>query len=436
MPKDCKALHFMRVLDPVFTKPTFITFMRLVVGWILCPTRRTITGIYPFADTRRKRVVQVYHYFFRDAAWLQAELFSNWARYLVQRLCANQKTLLLSIDDTTHKKTGPKISGARICRDAVRSTVKDTVFCWALQYIPLCLVFHPPWGGEPLSIPINVRLNRKHKPEDAHVTLLDHVEAMLRELAVWLPEHNFHLVADGAYAPLARRKLPRTALICRMRSDAALYDLPEPRQPGKRGRPRSKGARLPKPKELVKSVPTHLWRRVETCERKVMRERLVHVWVVVWAHVSKEPLLLIVSRDPEGKESDDFFFSTDVNMAPATLISEFADRWSVEDTFRNVKQFLGAEEPQSWKDAAPERAGAFSYMLYGVVWLARLEREGDKTATMEREWYEEKTCVSFLDALADVRQRLWNERIFAMSSNDSECGIIQKLLIKALAWAA
>ena len=65
-------------------------------------------------------------------------------------------SLLLSIDDTTHKKTGRKIDGARTCRDAVRSTKSKTVFCWALQYIPLCLVYHPPWGGEPLSIPINI----------------------------------------------------------------------------------------------------------------------------------------------------------------------------------------------------------------------------------------------------------------------------------------
>ncbi|MDR3211197.1 MAG: hypothetical protein LBU79_04690, partial [Planctomycetota bacterium] len=64
MPRKPQALHFMSVLEPVFTKPSFIIFLRLVVGWILCPTRRTITGMYPFAEPRRRRVVQVYHYFF------------------------------------------------------------------------------------------------------------------------------------------------------------------------------------------------------------------------------------------------------------------------------------------------------------------------------------------------------------------------------------
>ncbi|MCL2000922.1 MAG: hypothetical protein FWG74_05770 [Planctomycetes bacterium] len=45
-----------------------------------------------------------------------------WVRYLLGRLCANQKILLLAIDDTTRKKTGRKADGARVCRDTVRST--------------------------------------------------------------------------------------------------------------------------------------------------------------------------------------------------------------------------------------------------------------------------------------------------------------------------
>ncbi len=436
MPEKSQALHFMSVLEPVFTKPSFGTFLRLVVGWILCPTRRTITGMYPFAEPRRRRVVQVYHYFFREAAWVQTQLFAHWTRYLVARLFANRKTLLLSIDDTTHKKTGQKINGARTCRDAVRSTTRDTVFCWALQYVPLCLVYQAPWGGEPLSIPVNIRLNRKAQPGEEPVTLFDHAESMLRELASWLPEHDFHLVADGAYGPLLKRDLPRVTLICRMRSDAALYSLPPRRKPGTRGRPRTKGTRLPKPAALAQAVAPSDWRRVATSERGVKRERLVHDWVVIWAHVSKTPILLVASRDPDGKEQDDFFFTTDLKMTPSCLITEFADRWSVEDTFRNVKQFLGAEEPQSWKDIAPERSGAFAYLLYGVVWLARLEREGENTVCLQREWYQAKDSVSFLDAIADLRQRLWDERISTMSANKNDFNIIQKILVEALVWAA
>jgi len=34
-----------------------------------------------------------------------------------------------------------------------------------------------------------------------------------------------------------------------------------------------------------------------------------------------------------------------VREQPEAVISAFADRWSIEDTFRAAKQSLGAEEP-------------------------------------------------------------------------------------------
>jgi hypothetical protein len=342
MPELPQVIGFISVLEPVFTKPAFIACIRLVAGWILRPARRSITGMYPFADPKRENRVDVYHYFFRAASWLQCELFACWVRFLVGRLCAGRKTLLLAIDDTVHKKTGRKVDGARVCRDAVRSTTSKTVFCWALQYVPLCLVYHPPWGGEPLAIPLNIRLNRKNRQG---ITMLDHAVDMLDELTRWLPEHDFRLVADGAYAPLARRLPSRVTLISRLRADAALYELPLPRKPGERGRPRLKGARLPKPSELAKTVPASTWMRLQTCERGNIRERLLHVRQVLWASVSKIPLLLIISRDAAGREADDFFFSTDVTGSPALSVSDFSDRWAMEDTFRNVKQYLGAEQP-------------------------------------------------------------------------------------------
>jgi len=69
-----------------------------------------------------------------------------------------------------------------------------------------------------LGLPINVRLHRK---ED--LTTLDLAEAMPRELAAWFPELGWQLAADGAYASLAKRGLPRCELTSRMRRDAALY---------------------------------------------------------------------------------------------------------------------------------------------------------------------------------------------------------------------
>jgi len=437
-----KPLQFLAMLTRAFTKPAAAMFLRLAEGWALCPSRRTLTGIYRFADPQRTTNVEAVHYFFRDAEWKFAELWRDWALLLVTCLAADEPVLTLTIDDTTHHKTGPCINGARTCRDAIRSSQKKLVCCWALQFAPLCLLVHPPWGGEPLSLPLNIRLNRKAADGEEPVTLLDHTEAMLRELAEWFPDKRFRLVADGAYAPLIGRKLPRTEVISRMRSDAAIFDLPPKRKPGQRGRPPMKGKRLPSPKVMAGQV--RKWRRVETTERGVKRERRVYTRRVIWAHISKTPVWLVISRDPSGVEADDFFFTTKAirpGVTPeaklgARVVSHFADRWSVEDTFRNVKQFLGAEEPQSWKRAGPERAGAFSYLMYGAIWLERIIQEGQPVAHLDRPWYTGKTAVSFQDALADARTRLWEERIKGTSASKNDLMNIQKTLIEAVAWAS
>jgi hypothetical protein len=67
-------------------------------------------------------------------------------------------------------------------------------------------------------------------------------------------------------------------------------------------------------------------------------------------------VLLVISRDPAGKEPDDFFFTTDLSLKPAAVIEGFAGRWSIEDTFKNTKQVVGGQEPQTYKGPGPERA--------------------------------------------------------------------------------
>ena len=56
-------------------------------------------------------------------------------------------------------------------------------------------------------------------------------------------------------------------------------------------------------------------------------------------------MLLVISRDPAEKEKDDFFFTTDTTLTAAEVIGGFAGRWSIEDTFKNTKQFIGGQQP-------------------------------------------------------------------------------------------
>ena len=79
-------------------------------------------------------------------------------------------------------------------------------------------------------------------------------------------------------------------------------------------------------------------------------------------------------------------FTTVLALLPELLISEFANRLPIEDTFRNGKQFLGSEEPLPWRGKGPERVAAVGYAIYSLVrsWFLKA---GDRKSFPDRPWY-------------------------------------------------
>lgn len=415
----------------VFTQPSSLLFSELLCGWVLCPGRRTVTGMIGLAETPARRAHDAYHRFLRAGAWTMEHLWALLAAFLVSTLLPSGAVLQFDLDDTLFHKTGRKVDGAGIFRDAVRSTKTRVVYALGLNVVVLTLRIVPPWGGEPLGLPINVRLYRKGGPSH-----LDLAEEMIRQLAAWLPDRQFRLAADGAYASLAGRKLPRTHLTSRMRRDAALYLAPPLRKEGQRGRPRKKGARLPTPAQIA-ARRKHGWVRAVVDQRGKPVDRLLYRLPVLWYQTCPHQLvLLVIVRDPTGKQRDDFFFTTDLDASAAAVASEYSGRWSIEDTNRSTKQFLGGEQPQTWKGHGPERAAALSLWLYSAVWCWYLITYDAKPSWPTLPWYRSKHTPSFLDALATLRRSLWLRRISATSDRPSLRAKILDDMIQALARAA
>ncbi len=414
---------------PVFTAPGAQIFLALVTGWVLCTGRHTITGILPFADPAGRHAHDACHRFLPDAHWEMDALWKLLAVLLVRTFAA-AGVIELDLDDTLFHRCGRHVQGAGWWRDAVRSTRTRTVSAWGLNLVVLTLRVTPPWGGEPLGLPILMRLHRKGGD-----SLIDLGEAMLQQLAGWLPDRTFRLHADGFYATLAGRGLVRIHLISRMRRDAELYEPVRATRGKKRaGRPRQKGRRLPTPQQMARRIRS--WRSVATVERGQVRKRLIHVRRVLWYRVCKTPVLLVISRDPEGQERDDFFFTTDLSLTAEQVIGGFAGRWSIEDTFKNTKQFVGGEEPQTWKGQGPERAAMLSLWLSSVVWLWYLSEDRRSGHVKILPWYPQKVHPSFLDALASLPRHLWSQRIISMFGKRLGHGKKIEILLEALSRAA
>ena len=418
----------------MFGAPSFAIFTDLLTGWVLAPGRRTVTAMITVADPAGGRAHDAYHRFLRDGVWNLSGLWRLLATHAVTRF-APSGVVSLDCDDTLFHKSGRNVVGAGNFRDAVRSTGQRVVYALGLNLVVVTLRITPSWGSMPIALPVNARLHKKKDP----ITTVEHATQMMRELASWLPDRQLHLCADGAYATLAGADLPRTQVTSRMRRDAALYEAAPPRT-GKRGRPRLKGQRLPTPPEIAAQARPRDWRKVTVDVRGRKVEQLILTRDVLWYRVNAQELVrLVIVRDPSGVEPDDFFVTTDLTASGADTASRYAGRWSIEVCFRDVKQDLGGENPQSWKRKGPERAACLSLWLHAMTWSWYLTEHPAGDTWIPRPWYPRKSTPSFLDALAALRRSLWTERINAMTAahtlGQDKTRIIDALL-DTLAYAA
>ena len=130
----------------VFSRPSFGLFADLASAWVLCPPRRTVTGMIGVVDPANLRAHDAYHRFIRAGAWSMAACWGALAKLAVATLCP-AGTVGLDVDDTLFHKSGRKVDGAGSFRDAVRSTGKRVVYANGLNLVVITLRVVPPGAG-------------------------------------------------------------------------------------------------------------------------------------------------------------------------------------------------------------------------------------------------------------------------------------------------
>jgi DDE superfamily endonuclease len=231
----------------------------------------------------------------------------------------------------------------------------------------------------------------------------------------WLPERELVLVTDMGFAALdLLAALSCRGVICitRLRLDAALYEPAPPRHPGTKGRPRSKGARLPNLTEVLKRTSTR-WRRVTVPGWYGEGDRVIEFCsaAAVWCHSGKPvvPIRWVLLRDPLGRFSPQALLCTDPKRDPLQIIRWFILRWQIEVTFQEARAHLGVETQRQWSDRAVARTTPCLFGLFSMVTLlAGQLHHQTRTAVWTDSWYR-KSRPTFADALAAVRQAIWCE---------------------------
>ena len=366
-------------------------------------------------------------------------------------------TIWIAGDDTLVKHYGPKIWGAGLYRDAVRSSRKHVAFAWGLNWVVLAMIVKVPLLNERyVALPIMARLNPKtpqgkkqakgsngkktkakgegSKRKKSSVAIMTE---MLKTVADWLPNGHFVFCGDGAYASVASSLPKNVHLVSRMRCDAALYALPGPRPKGKRGRNAKKGKRLLCPKQKAKRVRKWKTYLLEMYGETV--ERQLYSFNALWYDVCPDSLVKIVLvRAPKGKHDDEFFFSTDLEMSVEEIVLCYTGRWAIEVVFRESKQYLGITAPQARKKQAVLRLTPFCLWLDSLVklWFILEGRKAQPMLLESAPWYTHKHTMSFQDMIGALRHHFWRNFISAGSTSKENIAKMTNFIVKSLSKAA
>lgn len=416
-----------------FTTPTQSTFASLAAGWVLCLGRRCVTRVVASAAERAGKHLSTYHRFFRTARWEPDELFLRLAtQVLVPRLAASGK-LVLAGDDTTCSKFGRRVAYAGYYRDAVRSTPQQNILHWAHAWVLLSLqVRLPLWPRRVISFPLLARLYRKKAdctPAHPFRTRQELVLEMVQKLSQRLPGRELALLLDGAYPSreLLAALPENVQLVSRLRADAALYELPPRRRRSGPGRPRQKGERMKALAQMAGSSAS--WERRMVLSYGKKRVRLLRSFPALWWKVAQGRVLqVVIVRDPAGKEKDDYFFTTDLEMRPARVVELYAARWGIEEVIREGKQLAGFSEVQGWSERSVERQAPFALLVLSMVkaWYVW------HVAPVERPAELPSVAVMF----TRLRLAYWQKRISALSLPGHELHKLTQALAAALSAAA
>ena len=107
---------------------------------------------------------------------------------------------------------------------------------------------------------------------------------------------------------------------------------------------------------------------------------------------------------------------TDPQVAAPQIIQWFVLRWQLEVTFQEGRAHLGIETQRQWSDLAIARTTPILFGLFSWVTLAAHVLGTGKTIPLRATAWYSKPLPTFSDAIALVRQCLWQHSgSFSMS---------------------
>lgn len=320
----------------------------VLLGLLFARGRRTVTswlraqGITTDYDD--------YYYYLASLGCKIEPLATALFLQLLKRLPIGDR-VLFALDDSPTARYGPKVEGAGLHHNPV-SGPDDHKFLYGHVWVTLALILrHPLWGTIGLPLRALMYVKKKDLPKLAtRCNWIFRTKLQLAgELVTWAVKllnslgKKCWVVMDGAYAYRAifRVFLPLgVTIVSRLRKDAGLHTLPQPRRPGQIGGTRRYG----KERISVAKRAAHRrgWQTVEVNVYGKTETKTYKTFLATWRPIGGVIRVVIV-REKDGWQS---FFCSNPEATVTEILECFADRSAIENVFHDVKEVWGAGQQQ------------------------------------------------------------------------------------------
>ena len=292
LPVPASLMTLLAVFAPLFTAPSFRAFTALACGFLAQSGKRTVCGMLTGAGLSRLWPHDRAHYFFSRARWNPDDLGIAAARLVVALLVPGREPVEVLIDDTLFRRRGKRVWASSWFHDGSAQGPAKTGY--GNNWVVLAVRVRLPMISRPVAIPVMAKLVIKDTISASRLWL---ARRMVTRLARELPGREIHVTADSAYAGQELKQLPGgVTWTTRLRANAALHDLP-PERTGKKGRPRTKGNRLP---SLAKIAAAAEFSQVSVTRYGKAETIAVSAFTCLWYSVTgPAPVTVILIRDKQ-----------------------------------------------------------------------------------------------------------------------------------------
>ena len=408
---------------PHFSHPTYARFVVLTAAAILTPGRRTMANILRTVGDLAPGHPASYRRVLSAAAWSGLELGCALTRYLLTHLAPDGPVDLVG-DDTVDGHPGRKVYGKGRHRDAVRSSHSYTAWRYGHKWVVLAVLVKFPFATRRWALPVLVDLYRTPEVSKAegvrHRTPAQLMCRLLRLVLLRFPGRTFVFAGDSGFgthevARFCHRHRGRLTLVSKCHPDVNLF-APPPPYAGK-GRPRVKGSRLPKPRQVAATARrtrlTVPWYGGGT--RRIEAATGTGHWYKGGRGLV--PIRWVFVKDTTGTHRDEYLLTTDTARTADAVVGTYCGRWSIETTFQECRSCVGLETTRGRSRATVCRAAPCLFGLYSVVAvLYHALPEGKRAGAIA--WAGKET-VTFSDALTAVRRRIWVDGVFPQAKADA-----------------